>query len=120
MAAANTSYIFWGGGAPHFFDGRKTVLNCECNFFATCWSIAWFRLFRFWIFAAGEGDAEFVRFLFLPLEDVPLVFDEAGEGVGVSKAVRSCCLMVFGMLAVLNERFIVASEFKLILRSTFH
>jgi hypothetical protein len=78
-------------------------------------------LFRFWIFAAGEGDAEFVRFLFLPLEveDVPLVFDEAGEGVGVSRTVRSSCVMMFGMLALSNDRLNVASELKLILPSTF-
>jgi len=99
--------MFWGGGAPHFFDGRKTVLNCGCNVFFKCWSIA---LFSVWIFLVGE-DVELddgegvlgVRFLLLEV------------CAGTSKAMRSCCLMGFGILAVFNESLNADSEFNLIL-----
>lgn len=52
------------------------------------------------------ADGEGVRFLLLE--------------AGVSSAVRSCCLVVFEMLALSNDRFNVASELKLILPSTFN
>jgi hypothetical protein len=67
-------------------------------------------VWTFDVFLTTGGDAELLA---------------AGEGVRFlllddSRAVRSCRLMVFGILAVFNESLNSASELNLILLRTFH